>query len=98
MLMVQRESQSRRRFLLHHFKKARIATYTPMMVTFELDGKKLMGLNGGSMHQMNPAISMFVQTATLAECTRIWNGLSEGAKVLMPLDKYPWSEQYGCQL
>ena len=34
------------------FKNSRITTDTPMVVTFELDGKKIMGLNGGPMFQI----------------------------------------------
>ncbi len=77
------------------FSNSKITVNTPMVVMFELNGKKIMGLNGGPMFKMNPSISMFVHCTSADECTRIWNGLSGGATVLMQLDKYPWSEQYG---
>ncbi len=77
------------------FKNSAITVDTPMVVLFEINGKKMMGLNGGPMYKMNPSISMFVHCASIDECNRIWNELSDGATVLMALDKYPWSEQYG---
>lgn len=77
------------------FKNSKITADTPIVVMFELNGKKMMGLNGGPMFTMNPSISMFVHCTSLDECDRTWNGLSEGATVLMQLDKYPWSEKYG---
>ena len=77
------------------FKNSAILVNTPMVVLFELNGKKIMGLNGGPMYKINPAISMFIHCTSLDECDRLWNELSEGATVLMQLDKYPWSERYG---
>lgn len=77
------------------FNQSKIISDTPMVVMFEINGKKMMGLNGGPMFKMNPSISMFIHCTSAEECHRIWNGLSEGATVLMAMDKYPWSEQYG---
>jgi len=77
------------------FPNSRITVDSPLVVMFDLNGKKVMGLNGGPMYTINPSISMFVQCASLDEVKRLWNELSDGAKVMMALDKYPWSEQYG---
>lgn len=77
------------------FKNARITSDTPLVVTFELGGHKFMGLNGGSMFTPNPSISLYVVCESASELEQAWTKLSEGGKVLMPLDKYPWSEQYG---
>jgi predicted 3-demethylubiquinone-9 3-methyltransferase (glyoxalase superfamily) len=77
------------------FNGAQITTDTPMVVIVELWGKKVMGLNGGPMFTINPSISLFVNCATVSETHEIWNKLMEGGKALMPIDKYPWSEQYG---
>jgi predicted 3-demethylubiquinone-9 3-methyltransferase (glyoxalase superfamily) len=39
-----------------------------------------------------------VNSDSEAELDSIWSKLSEGGSVLMPLNKYPWSEKYGwCQ-
>lgn len=80
---------------LSAFNDARITSDTPMVVTFELAGQKFMALNGGPMFVPNPSISFFVVFDTAAELEHAWVKLSEGGNVLMPLDKYPWSEQYG---
>lgn len=77
------------------FQNSKIIVDNGMVVMFELNGKKIMGLNGGPMYKINPSVSMFIHCASLEECNRIWNKLSEGATVLMQLDKYPWSELYG---
>jgi predicted 3-demethylubiquinone-9 3-methyltransferase (glyoxalase superfamily) len=77
------------------FNNSAIMADTPMVVMFTLNGKKIMGLNGGPMYKINPSISMFVHCTSIDECKRLWDKLSEGATVLMQLDKYPWNEQYG---
>jgi predicted 3-demethylubiquinone-9 3-methyltransferase (glyoxalase superfamily) len=77
------------------FANSKIAADTPMVVTFELSGKKFMGLNGGPQFKFNPSISFFVICETENEIDSVWNKLLEGAMVMMPLDKYPWSEKYG---
>jgi len=77
------------------FKHSRITIDTPMVVNFEINGQKIMGLNGGPMFQINPSISFFVRCQTLAETQQVWHQLLAGGSVMMPLNKYPWSEQYG---
>lgn len=65
-----------------------------MTVSFELEGEKFTGLNGGPHFQFNPSISIFVG-ASENEINTLWNALERGGKVMMPLDKYEWSEKYG---
>lgn len=76
------------------FPKSKITADTPMVVNFELEGQKFMGLNGGPMFKINPSISMFVTCSTNEEIESLHKKLSEGGSALMPLDKYPWSEKY----
>ncbi len=77
-------------------KNSKITIDTPMVVMFELNGKKIMGLNGGPMYNINPSISLFILCDTIEETNEIWNKLEKDSmKVLMPIDKYPWSERYG---
>ena len=54
-----------------------------------------MALNGGPLFKFTPAISLFVILEDEAAVDRLWEGLSDGGTVLMPLDKYDWSERYG---
>jgi predicted 3-demethylubiquinone-9 3-methyltransferase (glyoxalase superfamily) len=66
-----------------------------MVVMFEIEGKKIMGLNGGPMFSINPSISFFVTCQTNEEIETIWNKLIDGGSAMMALDKYPWGEKYG---
>ncbi|MBD0295084.1 MAG: VOC family protein [Flavisolibacter sp.] len=77
------------------FSNTRITTDTPLVVTFESDGQKFMCLNGGPMFQPNPSISFFVLFEKVEEVEQAWEKLSKEGRVLMPLDKYDWSEKYG---
>jgi predicted 3-demethylubiquinone-9 3-methyltransferase (glyoxalase superfamily) len=56
---------------------------TVMTVTFELDGQQYMGLNGGPVFTLSPAISFVVNCDTQDELDRMWDGLSaDGGKIL----------------
>ena len=80
------------------FKNSKITSNNPMVTTFEIEGKKFMGLNGGPQFKINPSISFFVLCASEVEVEEIWNTLSNDGSVMMPLNKYPWNEKYGwCQ-
>lgn len=76
-------------------KNSKITTDTPLVVMFELGGKKFMGLNGGPMFKINPSISIFILCESIPETNEVWNKLMDGGKAMMPIDKYPWSERYG---
>jgi predicted 3-demethylubiquinone-9 3-methyltransferase (glyoxalase superfamily) len=77
------------------FPNSKITSQNPMVTMMELDGNKIMGLNGGPVFSINPSISLFVLCETIEETNMVWEKLSEGGKVMMPLDKYDWSERYG---
>ncbi len=77
------------------FGNSKITTDTPMVVMFEIEGRKVMGLNGGPMFNITPAISFLVSCASEQEIDDTWKKLSEGGTAMMPLDKYPWAEKYG---
>ena len=49
-----------------------------MVVTFSLDGREFMGLNGGPMYSFTPAISLFVSCETQQEVDELWDKLSAG--------------------
>jgi predicted 3-demethylubiquinone-9 3-methyltransferase (glyoxalase superfamily) len=76
------------------FSNAKITVDTPMVVNFEIEGKKFMGLNGGPMFKINPSISILVTCESNEEIENAYNKLLDGGSVMMPLDKYPWSEKY----
>lgn len=66
-----------------------------MTLHFSLAGQEFTALNGGPLFQINPSVSFYTICETEEEQTALWNKLVEGGKVLMPLDRYPWSEQFG---
>lgn len=47
-----------------------------MVVTFELDGKKFMGLNGGPHFKFTEAVSFVVNCDTQKEIDYYWNRLT----------------------
>lgn len=76
------------------FENGRITAQTSLATTFELDGHRFMGINGGPMFQINPSISFYVVRQSRDEIGRLFTQLTEGGSVLMPLDKYEWSDHY----
>jgi predicted 3-demethylubiquinone-9 3-methyltransferase (glyoxalase superfamily) len=66
-----------------------------MTATFELDGQQFYAFDAGPMFKINPSISFFIVCETEEETDAVWQKLAEGGSVLMPLDKYDWSEKYG---
>ena len=66
-----------------------------MTVEFEIEGYKMIGLNGGPHFTFNPSISFIVNCGTAEEVDTLWERLSGGGKTLMPLDSYPFSDRYG---
>jgi predicted 3-demethylubiquinone-9 3-methyltransferase (glyoxalase superfamily) len=78
------------------------------IVSFELWGQKFMAISAGPLFKFNPSVSFIVNFDPLLfnrssspekeareKIDRVWEKLSEGGTVLMPIDKYPFSERYG---
>jgi len=66
-----------------------------MTISFQLEGQTFTALNGGPVFTFTPATSLFVTCRTEQEVDALWRTLSENGKVLMPLQKYPFSEKFG---
>jgi predicted 3-demethylubiquinone-9 3-methyltransferase (glyoxalase superfamily) len=66
-----------------------------LTVAFEVAGLRFTALNGGPIFTPNPSVSFFVHVETAGEAERLFTVLADLGEVLMPLDKYPWSERYG---
>lgn len=62
------------------FKNSKITNENPMVVIFELNGKKFMGLNAGPQFKFNEAISFVVDCETQEEIDYYWNKLSAGGE------------------
>lgn len=77
------------------FPESEIIQESPMVVNWELNGQRFMGLNGGPMFQLNASISVFANFDNIDTLNKAWEKLLEDGKVLMPINQYPWSERYG---
>jgi predicted 3-demethylubiquinone-9 3-methyltransferase (glyoxalase superfamily) len=89
------QAKAAAQFYCSSFKNSKVTIDTPMVVNFELEGQKFMGLNGGPNFKCNPSISFFAICETEDEIVTRWDKFLEGGSVMMSLDKYPWSEKYG---
>jgi len=65
------------------------------LVWFQLAGQPFAAISAGPMFKFNPSVSFHVRCSTKGEVDALWARLSEGGKVLMPLDVYPFSERFG---
>ncbi|HEY2702325.1 MAG TPA: VOC family protein [Candidatus Dormibacteraeota bacterium] len=65
------------------------------LVSFTLAGQRFMAISAGPLFRFNPSVSLRVDCATEDEVDALWNRLSDGGQVLMPLDAYPFSRRYG---
>ena len=72
-----------------------------LTTVFELDGYAFQALDGGPFFKTNPSISFMVNfdpskdPEAASNLDKLWEKLSEGGKVLMPLEAYPFSKRYG---
>lgn len=72
------QAEEAAKFYCGVFKNSKIIQSSPMVVTFELEGQKFMGLNGGPQFKFTEAISLFVDCETQEEVDYFWDKLREG--------------------
>jgi predicted 3-demethylubiquinone-9 3-methyltransferase (glyoxalase superfamily) len=65
------------------FKNSKIISDNPMVVMFELNEKKFMGLNGGPNFKFNESVSFVVECDDQAEIDYYWNHLTQGGEESM---------------
>lgn len=65
------------------FKDSKILSENPMVVNFELNGTKFMGLNGGPLFKFNEAVSYVVNCDTQEEIDYYWEKLTDGGRESM---------------
>lgn len=78
------------------FKNSKIISENPIVVMFEINGTKFMGLNGGPQFKFNESTSFVVNCADQAEIDYYWNSLTaEGEESMCGWlkDKYGLSWQ-----
>jgi predicted 3-demethylubiquinone-9 3-methyltransferase (glyoxalase superfamily) len=74
------------------FKNSKILSENPMVVTFELNGNKFMGLNGGPKYKFTPATSFVIECETQEEIDYYWDKLGEAGRY----DQCGWlNDQFG---
>ncbi|MBS4196478.1 VOC family protein [Lederbergia citri] len=109
-LWYDKEAHEAAEFYTSIFPDSRITNKTTLhdtpsgdaqLISFELWGQKFMAISAGPYFKFNPSVSFFVNFDPSREkdasekINEVWNKLSEGGTVLMPLEKYPFSEKYG---
>lgn len=71
------------------------------ILSFELSGQPFMVISAGPLFKFNPSVSFIANfdpskdAAARERLDRLWEQLSSGGVVLMPLDVYPFSQRYG---
>ena len=78
------------------------------VVSFEVWGRKFMAISAGPLFKFNPSVSLIVNfdpllfknaaspaKAAREAIDRVWEALADRGAILMPLEKYPFSERYG---
>lgn len=65
------------------------------VVTLSVAGQFFQFLQGEPWKERNPSMSFMVSVGTVEEIDSLWEELSDGADVLMPLTSYDFSERYG---
>jgi len=65
-------------FYVSVFPKAKVLSVSPMTVSFELEGQRFYGLNGGPTYRFTEAVSFFVDCETQQEVDTFWSKLTAG--------------------
>jgi len=109
-LWFDKEAKEASKFYTSFFPESKITSSTTLhdtpsgdsdIVSFELAGYQFMAISAGPFFRLNPSISFFLNFDPSGDknartnLDSLWDKLSQGGTVLMPLDKYPFSEHYG---
>ena len=70
------QAQAAAKFYCSVFKNSKITEDNQMVVSFELNGKKFMALNGGPQYKFNEAVSLVVDCETQQEIDHYWKSLT----------------------
>ena len=70
---------------------------TVQHATFTLNGQEFMCIDSSAVHAFTftPSMSLYVRCATEEEIDRVFATLSQDGQILMPLDRYPFSQKFG---
>jgi predicted 3-demethylubiquinone-9 3-methyltransferase (glyoxalase superfamily) len=102
-LWFDKEAKEAAHFYTSIFKNSTIKNTTTLhdtpsgdtdIVTIELSGQEFTLISAGPLFKFNPSVSFLVACTTIEETNALYNTLSKAGNILMPLDKYPFSERY----
>ncbi|SDF74104.1 VOC family protein [Mucilaginibacter gossypii] len=71
------------------------------IVEFTFAGQPFLGISAGDGLKISPSISFMINfdpsrdSDAGGRIDEVWSKLSENGKIMMPLDRYPFSERYG---
>lgn len=71
------------------------------IVDFQVLNHHVQAISAGPYFKISPAISFMVNFDSVqdpdavARIDQVWAALAEGGRILMPIDRYSWSERYG---
>jgi predicted 3-demethylubiquinone-9 3-methyltransferase (glyoxalase superfamily) len=109
-LWFDKEAREAAEFYTSLFPASRVTNVTTLhdtpsgdseIVSFELAGQSFMTISAGPLFKFNPSVSFIVNfdpsrdKDARSNLDALWEKLSQGGMVLMPLDKYPFSERFG---
>ena len=109
-LWFDKEAKEAAEFYTSLFPNSKVANITTLhdtpsgdtdIVSFEIAGQQFMAISAGPLFKFNPSVSFFVNFDPSRDrdarksIDALWEKLSENGTILMPLEKYPFSERYG---
>jgi predicted 3-demethylubiquinone-9 3-methyltransferase (glyoxalase superfamily) len=109
-LWYDKEAKEAAEFYVSLFPDSKITNVTVLkdtpsgdadVVSFELAGQKFISISAGPLFKFNPSVSFILNYDPSKDknarknLDAAWEKLSQEGTVLMPLDKYPFSERYG---
>jgi len=74
------QAEEAAKFYCSVFRNSKILADSPMVTTFELEGQRIMALNGGPEFRFTEAVSFFVDCETQKEVDYYWNELVKEGK------------------
>ncbi|MDO8555577.1 MAG: VOC family protein [Nanoarchaeota archaeon] len=109
-LWFDKEAKEAAEFYTSLFPNSKVSNVTTLhntpsgdcdIVSFDLASYSFMAISAGPLFKLNPSASFIVnfdpgkEKDAKKKIDVLWKSLADGGKVLMPLDKYPFSDYYG---
>jgi predicted 3-demethylubiquinone-9 3-methyltransferase (glyoxalase superfamily) len=74
------QAQAAANFYVSLFKDSSIVSSNPMVTVFELEGLRIMALNGGPVFKLNEAFSLVISCDTQEEIDYYWDAFGKEGK------------------